>query len=459
MMEEMDDLDVESVSSDYSILPEAHEMDGVAQPYLATRPDANSSISSHTQVEFVNMCSSYPSSQDLVLCYTFTAEHVPSVTDRLALYKVGFTTPQDYLVYEWAPMQPQAAPSSDAADGRIFCVTFSKSGLPGDANEFYQVCYLSEDRLIRGVSAPFQLVQDGSAQSSLSSGAVSSIEQPDGTVLVTTDVSCLHTNINMLQACVQRVQAEKVAVEEQLAAVQLQLQGKTEQLRDLQLKIQDLSVAADKQQQASAAALLEAESRLSSLQQERNALQESLQAAQDEVDRLQEEIKLQVRHNDDVLKTLSQREENLAEKTAQLHEKQEQLATAMNQLQALEAKQEANEELRQQMEEQQEQKLLLEKTRDELQQTKQELEEEQSKLVSVQTSLDACREELRVATERQKVLNADNKVLQDSVRSHLRYSAQLKLKLREAEGACAGAERVARQLSEQFFILYLSCRV
>ncbi|KAF2354425.1 Calcium binding and coiled-coil domain-like [Trinorchestia longiramus] len=490
-MDEADDLDVESVSSDYSVLPDAHESEAVARPYLAANAEAGS-ISSHNQVEFVNMCSSYPSNQDVAIYYSFTGDYMPSVTDRIALYKVGFTTPQDYLVYEWAPIAPQTtSPTSDDTSKKIYGVAFSKSGLPGDASEFYQVCYLREDHLISGVSAPFQLVQEGQSLTSLSSDAVSTVEQADGSVLVTTDLSSLHTNINMLQECVQRVQAEKVTVEEQLASVLLQLQGKAEQLQHLELKLQELNVSAEKQQHASAAALAETESRLSRLQQERDALQDSLQAAQDEVDRLQEKASLQQEQQLRLESQLAQRDQLLQDRETELINKVDELSAAVNQLQALEAKQEllckemeecqddrdraqqalsdytdaaakdhshlnvlerelslVNEELRQQMDKLQEEKIALEKSKEELQLNKEELDRERNTLTVAHSSLEACRADLHVALERQKVLDADNRVLQSTVRSHLQHTMQLKENLRESESKCAGAERVAAQLSE-----------
>lgn len=67
------------------------------------------------------------------------------------------------------------------------------------------MCYVSEEQSIRGVSSPFQLVLDGEGACSIagsfggaSNDILTVIEQADGSILITSDLVTLHTNIKMV---------------------------------------------------------------------------------------------------------------------------------------------------------------------------------------------------------------------------------------------------------------------
>ena len=54
-------------------------------------------------VVFHNILETYPDDADLQICYTVTADLVPTSRDWVGLFKVGWMYPKDYLYYEWAP--------------------------------------------------------------------------------------------------------------------------------------------------------------------------------------------------------------------------------------------------------------------------------------------------------------------------------------------------------------------
>ena len=71
-----------------------------------------------------------------------------------------------------------------------------EKNLPRDNAEFYQVCYVDEKKRIKGVSSSFQLCDE---ESSGSLGQVAAVDQTDGVVLVTSDLTSLHANNSMVR--------------------------------------------------------------------------------------------------------------------------------------------------------------------------------------------------------------------------------------------------------------------
>uniref|UniRef100_A0A2P2HWE6 Tropomyosin-like n=1 Tax=Hirondellea gigas TaxID=1518452 RepID=A0A2P2HWE6_9CRUS len=493
--------EVASVASDFSVLPDACEVEAMtnAKPFLQASGSEGRSLSdNYDQIEFLNVCSNYPSGQDLLLYYRFTAEYKASVTDRLGLYRVGFTSPQHYLVYEWAPRNPLAVTppqlvKEDEQNYSVYGVTFDKSRLPRDTNEFYQVCYVREQQTIRGVSAPFQILPEQDANSpSIGRDILATVVQSDGCVLVTSDLSTLHSNINMLQECVQRIESEKTSVEEQLVGVTQQLQGKKDQLQELQHTVQELKESCERERESSAVAAAAAEERVQQLQQELIRLEEVLEQARTAVNGLQEDRELQHELDRQQKQLLVERDDRIAKCEADFEEKQQELNAAINQLDALKEKQtlveeelrkcqeerdavlveidawtrsasadksnihsmeqkygNANELLVQQMEALHEEQKQLGQSREESSISKQQLVAEREKLTALQTTLSSCQQELQDSQDRQRVLDADNRALQDSLHALQETYTQLLNQLQQSAGECAGAERVAQQMSKQ----------
>ncbi|XP_060573500.1 tax1-binding protein 1 homolog [Ruditapes philippinarum] len=108
-------------------------------------------------VVFHNMAETYPEDAHIECKYTVTSDLVPTTRDYVALYKVGWMSPRDYIYYEWAPIPKEYKVGCDADSS----VLFPAHKLPKDDGEFYQFCYVSSSNQIRGASTPFQFRRPG----------------------------------------------------------------------------------------------------------------------------------------------------------------------------------------------------------------------------------------------------------------------------------------------------------
>jgi len=87
---------------------------------------------------------------DLVCSYTLTAGIEPGHGDRVALYRLPYLQPHEYVAYVWTKIQPEQEME----------VTFARSVLPKE-EDFYQFQYLKGDNNVAGASIPFQLRAPG----------------------------------------------------------------------------------------------------------------------------------------------------------------------------------------------------------------------------------------------------------------------------------------------------------
>lgn len=55
------------------------------------------------QVLFQSIQATYTADSDIAVSYVLTPSVTAKSSDRIALYRVGFGSPQDYLSYQWAP--------------------------------------------------------------------------------------------------------------------------------------------------------------------------------------------------------------------------------------------------------------------------------------------------------------------------------------------------------------------
>ncbi|WAR04462.1 TAXB1-like protein [Mya arenaria] len=108
-------------------------------------------------VVFHNIAETYPEDAHVECNYTVTSDLVPTSRDWVALYKVGWMSPKDYIYYEWAPLPKDYTVGQDADAS----VLFPAHKLPNDDGEFYQFCYVSSSKQIRGASTPFQFRRPG----------------------------------------------------------------------------------------------------------------------------------------------------------------------------------------------------------------------------------------------------------------------------------------------------------
>jgi len=112
--------------------------------------DQTMSTSQYAQVIFNDIEDYYPLDLDLICRYTLTPGLEPGHGDRVALYKLPYLQPQEYVAYVWSKI-----PTDRDAE-----VSFASSILPKE-EDFYQFQYLKGDNSVAGASVPFQLKNPG----------------------------------------------------------------------------------------------------------------------------------------------------------------------------------------------------------------------------------------------------------------------------------------------------------
>lgn len=247
------DFDELSVASDFSIIPEnfAGQDDSVLNETRSMASGASflksedlqpsaQAETSFGKVLFQNIQATYTADSDIAVSYILTSSVTAKSSDRVALYRVGFGSPQDYLSYQWAP-----TPSKDHTLNQLpLTVVFKASSLPKDAGEFFQFCYMTHEGHIVGVSTPFQLLQVGS----LSLSNVCGVDDgEDGMVVVCSSESLFHDKINKLSQQIQKLLLE-VSSQQQLAEQkQKEMDDKTQQLSMCQHHLQALETKMKKE--------------------------------------------------------------------------------------------------------------------------------------------------------------------------------------------------------------------
>ena len=112
--------------------------------------DESMTTSQYAQVIFNDIEDSYPIDLDLVCRYTLTSGISPGHGDRVALYRLPYLQPHEYVAYVWTKILPEQEME----------VTFICSLLPKE-EDFYQFQYLKGDNNVAGASVPFQLRAPG----------------------------------------------------------------------------------------------------------------------------------------------------------------------------------------------------------------------------------------------------------------------------------------------------------
>ncbi|EFA08133.1 calcium-binding and coiled-coil domain-containing protein 2 [Tribolium castaneum] len=101
-------------------------------------------------VKFVDTLDRYPCNEDIECKYTFNNYKVQD-GDRIAIFKTGWKSLRNYVLFEWAV-------DSSVAD--VNSVVFSRYDLPNSPSEtddLYQFCYISGENVVQGISTPFQI--------------------------------------------------------------------------------------------------------------------------------------------------------------------------------------------------------------------------------------------------------------------------------------------------------------
>lgn len=112
------------------------------------------SDSEFVAVVFHSIQECYPPEINIECRYTIKPTVTPNSRDWIGVFRVGWQSLKEYVMYEWAPM-----PSVHAGDGKPISnrVVFPGKSLPESNEEFYQFCYVTSVGDIRGASVPFQI--------------------------------------------------------------------------------------------------------------------------------------------------------------------------------------------------------------------------------------------------------------------------------------------------------------
>ncbi|XP_044758818.1 tax1-binding protein 1 homolog A-like [Coccinella septempunctata] len=102
-------------------------------------------------VIFVDIEETYSYNEDLI-CKFVLNYYTPQEGDRIALYKLGWKSVKDYVVFEWAPV--------GVPENVEHQVIFEKQYLPTIESEIYQICYISSENILHGATIPFQFQKD-----------------------------------------------------------------------------------------------------------------------------------------------------------------------------------------------------------------------------------------------------------------------------------------------------------
>ncbi|XP_069179686.1 tax1-binding protein 1 homolog isoform X4 [Procambarus clarkii] len=240
------DFDELSVASDFSIIPESfagHEDQAfnearsmASERALLESEDLEPSLAAETsfgKVLFQNIQATYTADSDIAVSYVLTPSVTAKSSDRIALYRVGFGSPQDYLCYQWAP-----TPSKDHTQNQLpLTVVFKASNLPKDAGEFFQFCYVTHESHIVGVSTPFQLQQFGCVGVNNVCGMD---DGEDGMVVVCTNESILHDKVNKLSKQNEKLMGDVSTQKQLMEEKQRELDDKSQQLSMCQHHLQGL---------------------------------------------------------------------------------------------------------------------------------------------------------------------------------------------------------------------------
>jgi len=108
------------------------------------------STSQYAQVIFNDIEDSYPIDLDLTCRYTLTPGLEAGHGDRIALYRLPYLQPHEYVGYVWTKITQEAEMQ----------VVFPHKSLPKE-EDFYQFQYLKGDNSVAGASIPFQLRAPG----------------------------------------------------------------------------------------------------------------------------------------------------------------------------------------------------------------------------------------------------------------------------------------------------------
>lgn len=481
-----------SVASDFSIIPESfagqedvspvdhHLASGLSSSFRSDhfQPSLSAEMS-FGKVLFQNVQATYTADSDIAVSYVLTPSVTAKPSDRVALYRVGFGSPQDYLTYHWAP-----TPSRDHTHNQLpLTVVFKESSLPKDAGEFFQFCYVTHDGQIVGVSTPFQLHPVGS----LSDSNVCGVDEgEDGMVVVCTKESVLHDKINKLSEENIRLTLELVDTKTSIEEKRREMDDKVQQLTMCQHHLQALETKMAKETSEKCELMGRVgqvveekghlEDRVKTLERNLDGSSNQVETLSKQVEKLKEEKNASVEDCLQLRKLREQLEHALQKCQADLTSAEEKIQTLQSELDQSRVEREAavkelefwtssaaadkteknslalrfstvNEELICRLEELEQSKRLVSSTEEALATAVVDMTTLKDKLKETEEKLNKAEEERNIHEERQNVVNQDNEQLKTIIQQLKNRIEQLESAQETEDSGREAAEKIASDLS------------
>jgi len=161
------------------------------------------SQSQYAKVIFHDIADTYPTDADICCRYSLTDGVTVSQGDRIALFRVGWSSVQEHIAYEWVPV-------TDATELQVL---FKASSLPKDEEEFYQLCYVTINDLVCGASVPFQFRHPHENE-------LCSVEEQDGMIVVRSRTAFTEEKLRQAFVANELLQKEKGNLQEELEVIE-----------------------------------------------------------------------------------------------------------------------------------------------------------------------------------------------------------------------------------------------
>jgi len=190
-------------------LPADLEGDKEASPAVELLSSDMMATSHYAQVIFNDIAESYSWDLDLVCRYTLTPCIEPGHGDRVALYRLPYLQPHEYVAFMW---------TGAVAPGQIHCeVVIPSANLPRE-EDFFQFQYLRGDAAVVGASVPFQLKAPGRPDRELVAGLRE--EERDDMMVVNTQQTSLQEKYSNLLDYSEKLTEEMTAKQQSFVVLE-----------------------------------------------------------------------------------------------------------------------------------------------------------------------------------------------------------------------------------------------
>lgn len=159
--------------------------------------------SQYAKVIFHDIADTYPTDADICCRYSLTDGVTVSHGDRIALFRVGWSSVQEHIAFEWVPV-------TDATELQVL---FKASSLPKDEDEFYQLCYVTINDLVCGASVPFQFRHPHETE-------LCAVEEQDGMIVVRSRTAFTEEKLRQAFVTNEHLQKEKGDLQKELKIIE-----------------------------------------------------------------------------------------------------------------------------------------------------------------------------------------------------------------------------------------------